>query len=322
NFWQGAEMSRLAHHLLAIYGGKAPHQHGIIVGGTSMPPDADRNNRFRGILQQILDFINNYMLPDVELLAKRYNDYFAIGRSTGNFISCGMFPQLDHATCHYPPGVWLNGALHPFDPALITEDISHSWFSGPTQAKPTSATSKPDKQKAGAYTWLKAPRYANLAVEMGPLGRQWISGEYRNGSSVMDRIVARVLETQKIATWMQEWLQQLVPGQMTYTPFEICATGTGIGLSEAMRGTLGHWVSIVDKKIAAYQIITPTAWLFSPPDAAGNRGPVDQSIVGTVVGDKQDYTEIGRIVRSYDPCFSCSAHLIESDGTVTQHRIC
>ena len=39
----------------------------------------------------------------------------------------------------------------------------------------------------------------------------WVNGDYRNGISVMDRIVARALETQKVADAMDGWLNQLSP---------------------------------------------------------------------------------------------------------------
>jgi hydrogenase large subunit len=323
SYWQGLEMSRLAHKLVAIYGGKAPHQHGIVVGGTSMSPDADRTNRFRGLLTEMQEFINNNMLRDMETVAAKYNDYFKIGLAPENFISYGMFPEQDGKSRRYPSGVSLEGKPMDLDPSLITEDITHAWFKGPsTQEFPTDAPSEPDRNKAGANTWLKAPRYAQKSIEMGPLGRLWISGEYRNGTSTMDRLVARVLETKKIANWMLEWLDELVPGKTTFTPFEIPDSGSGMGLTEAMRGSLGHWISIEHKKIKHYQIITPTAWQFSPKDSSGQRGPVDESIVGTKIKDSEQLKEVGRILRSYDPCFSCSGHLIEPGGNFREFRIC
>lgn len=323
SYWLGVDMSRLAHQLLAIYGGKAPHQHGIIVGGTSMVPDADRNNRFRGLLSSLLRFINEHMLPNTELIATRYNDYFKIGKGPGTFLSYGMFPQQQgRSKLKYPAGVYLNGKYAELDPGLITEDNTFTWFSGSkAQEKPADADSLPDRHKKSGYTWLKAPRYANQVMEMGPLARMWISGDYRNGTSTMDRLIARTLDAKKIATWMLEWLDELAPGQATFTPFEIPDSGSGIGLTEAMRGSLGHWVKIEAKKIAHYQIITPTAWLFSPKDKNGKRGAVDTAIVGTKVKDRDNFSEIGRIVRSFDPCFSCSAHLLEPQGQIDEFRI-
>jgi len=45
------------------------------------------------------------------------------------------------------------------------------------------------------------------------------------------------------------------------------ANGSGVGLTEAPRGALGHWVKVASGKISNYQIITPTCWNASPLDA-------------------------------------------------------
>jgi hydrogenase large subunit len=79
-----------------------------------------------------------------------------------------------------------------------------------------------------------------------------------------------------------------------------------------MRGALGHWLKIKDGKIAHYQIITPTSWKFSPRDNQGQRGPVEQALLGTAVADPENLIEIGRIIRSFDPCFTCAVHMIDA----------
>jgi hydrogenase large subunit len=48
--------------------------------------------------------------------------------------------------------------------------------------------------KAGGYSWVKAPRYGGIPYEVGPLARMGLCGEYRNGISTMDRTLARVLD--------------------------------------------------------------------------------------------------------------------------------
>ncbi|MBC7188634.1 nickel-dependent hydrogenase large subunit, partial [Candidatus Aerophobetes bacterium] len=65
-----------------------------------------------------------------------------------------------------------------------------------------------------------------------------------------------------------------------------------------------------DGKVRRYQIITPTTWNFSPKDSRGTSGPVEQSIVGTMIKDRENPIEIYHIIRSYDPCIFCSVHLI------------
>jgi len=80
------------------------------------------------------------------------------------------------------------------------------------------------------------------------------------------------------------------------------------GLVEAPRGALGHWLSIEDYRIKNYQCVVPTTWNSSPRDAAGRPGPMEQAIEGALVEDCSQPIEIGRIIRSFDPCLGCSVH--------------
>ena len=58
----------------------------------------------------------------------------------------------------------------------------------------------------------------------------------------------------------------------------------------------------------------PTEWNFSPRDALGRRGPVEEALVGTPVADAASLVEVGRVVRSFDPCFTCAVHILDAPG--------
>jgi uptake hydrogenase large subunit len=82
-----------------------------------------------------------------------------------------------------------------------------------------------------------------------------------------------------------------------------------VGLVEAARGSLGHWMSVQNGKIRNYQIIAPTGWNFSPRDAQGVPGPVEQALEGAVLeGLGARAACVQHIVRSFDPCMVCTAH--------------
>jgi hydrogenase large subunit len=86
-------------------------------------------------------------------------------------------------------------------------------------------------------------------------------------------------------------------------------------MTEAARGALGHWITIDDKKkIARYQIVTPTAWNASPTDDLGQKGPMEAALVGTPVGDVANPVEILRVVHSLDPCLACAVHVARPGG--------
>jgi hydrogenase large subunit len=140
----------------------------------------------------------------------------------------------------------------------------------------------------------------------------WVTGEYRNGVSVLDRHLARAHEAQKVANAMMGWLAELDGGDSyddTYDQY----SGDGIGMTEAPRGALGHWVKINDKKISHYQIITPTCWNASPKDSGGNHGPMEQALIGTPIQNPDQPIEALRVIHSYDPCLSCAVHIMKPD---------
>ena len=142
----------------------------------------------------------------------------------------------------------------------------------------------------------------------------WINGDYDNGISVMDRHVARALETKKIAEAMGGWLDELETGQTAYDDYFDQYSGEGAGMSEAPRGALGHWVQIFEGKIAHYQVITPTCWNASPRDDQGVPGPMEQALIGTPIENPDQPIEALRVIHSFDPCLSCAVHIMRPDG--------
>ncbi len=113
---------------------------------------------------------------------------------------------------------------------------------------------------------------------------------------------------------MGGWLKSLTPGAPTVVSFsDVPKQATGMGLNDAERGALGHWVVIDNWKIKIYNAIVPTTWNASPRDDQGQPGPIEQALVGTPVADTNNPIELVRVVRSFDPCLACAIHLITPD---------
>ena len=87
-----------------------------------------------------------------------------------------------------------------------------------------------------------------------------------------------------------------------------------MGLHEAPRGALGHWIVAEGGKVKNYQAIVPTTWNAGPMDGQGQPGPIEQSLIGTRVKDQRNPFELVRIVRSFDPCLSCAVHAVTPKG--------
>lgn len=241
-------------------------------------------------------------------------DLWRLGRATDRFISYGAYVEENGRL--FAPGVWDNG-LAALDPARIAEDTAHGWYV-PTGGAlhPAEGGTVPLAERPEGYSWCKAPRYASQVVETGALARQLIAGHplardmvAQSGGSVAARVVARLLEAARLVPAMERWLAELAPGEPYCVEVHLPADTAGVGLVEAARGALGHWLTVRRGRIHNYQIVAPTTWNFSPRDAAGQPGALEQALAGLpAVADGAQPPAIHHVVRSFDPCMVCTVH--------------
>jgi hydrogenase large subunit len=324
HYLNAMEVRRKIHEMIAIFGGKMPHHQTFVPGGVTEKPTVDKIASYLWRLREIKDFIENRYVPDVLRIADGYKDYSKIGKGYGNLLAYGGFGLDDQGRKKlFKRGRFTNGKIETMDSEKIVEDVRFSWYEPRISGKnPRDSDTFPVPGKSGAYSWLKSPRYDGEPYELGPLARMWVNGDYQKGISVMDRHIARALEAKKIARAMEEWVFQLRPRKEVYTPCKVPKSGQGIGLTEASRGALGHWIKISNSKIERYQIVTPSNWNCSPRDEKGEPGPLEKSLIGTPVADPENPIEVMRIIRSYDPCLSCSVHLIVHGRSLSEFKVC
>ena len=309
-------MRRKAHQMGAILGGRMPCSPVFVGGGETEPVTAGAIADFRALLSELRNFIDTVFIPDVQTVGQIFPEYYAVGKGCGNLLAYGVF-DLDAAGTRklLARGRLTGGQLTTVNTGQIKEYVKYSWYTATSgNRNPAAGVTTPQATKVGAYSWLKAPRYLNQPHEVGALARMWVNGDYQRGISALDRIVARTLETKKVADAMDNWLNELAVGGPVFKGARIPATATGIGLTEAPRGALGHWLQISAGKVGSYQIVTPTAWNASPKDDRGIMGPIEQALVGTPVKDVNQPVEVLRVVHSFDPCLSCAVHLAKPSG--------
>lgn len=241
-------------------------------------------------------------------------DLWHLGRAGDRFMSYGCYSEAKGRLL--PAGIWDRGYL-PLDTAGISEDISHSWYVAAGEPQhPSAGGTLPLADKAGAYSWCKAPRYAGQVVETGALARQLIAGHplvldivKAEGGSVAARVVARLLELALVIPAMERWLSEIDVGKPWCVSAPLPDEASGAGLIEAARGSLGHWLSVKRGLIHSYQIIAPTTWNFSPRDTQGQPGALEQALAGlAAAADEPIPAAIHHVVRSFDPCMVCTVH--------------
>jgi hydrogenase large subunit len=345
------DMRRKSQEMLALFGGKMPHNMGVMPGGVASVPTVDNITSFLWRLKELQEFIDNVYLSDVLAVASVYSDYFEIGRGCGNLLAYGSYEMdgrevdLTVRKRFFKPGTTsTNLNFGELDPAKITEEVKYSWYADSISGRhPSQGDVVLDEEKKGAYSWLKSPRYGKEVFEVGPLARIMVNyvGDHAEVKSlvasalsqadigpdkmfsVMGRNLARALETKLIADAMADWVLELKPGEPAYVSYELPEEATGMGLVGAARGALGHWIEIKEGKIANYQVITPSTWNISPRDDKDQPGPLEQAIIGTKIKDEANPFEIVRIVRSFDPCLACSVHLLSPKGhDLGEFRVC
>ena len=122
------------------------------------------------------------------------------------------------------------------------------------------------------------------------------------------------LEAKLVADAMANWVLELKPGEPVCAHYQVPDESEGMGLTEAPRGAVGHWIKIKDKKIERYQLVVPTTWNASPRDEKGQPGPMEQALQNSTVKDVNNPFELVRVVRSFDPCLACAIHIVNYKG--------
>jgi len=340
NYAEALRIRKVCHEMLSVFGGKMPHQCGIVPGGASDGPSPSKIASFLGRLETVRRFIADRYIPDVLAVAAHYPDHFAIGAGCKRYLTYGDFDQAPSSAPllgrkrYLAPGIYADGKLGKVDVSLITEAVTHSRYEGDGPMFPHHETTVPAPAKKGAYSWLKSPRYNDAVFEVGPLASMLVN--YASGhpdvkaevdaalgaagvgaealSSVLGRHLARALQAKLTANAMVEWLGQLKPGEPNCAEWSIPESGEGCGMTDAPRGAVAHWVKIRGHKVANYQLVVPTTWNASPKDDKGRPGPVEQALIGTRLRDPENPFEVVRIVRSFDPCLACAVHMVTPKG--------
>ncbi|QQE88693.1 nickel-dependent hydrogenase large subunit [Azotobacter chroococcum] len=234
--------------------------------------------------------------------------------------------------------------LHPWD------GVTEPKFELGPNTKGTRTNIK-ELDEAHKYSWIKAPRWRGHAMEVGPLARYIIA--YASGREYVKEQVDRSLAAFNQSTGLNLGLKQFLPSTLGRTlaralecelavdsmlddwqalvgnikagdratanvekwdPSTWPKEAKGVGINEAPRGALGHWIRIKDGKIENYQAIVPTTWNGTPRDHLGNIGAYEAALLNTRMERPDEPVEILRTLHSFDPCLACSTHVMSPDG--------
>jgi len=358
HYLEGLVMQAKAAQISALFGGRMPMTMTSPPGGVTHVPSVDDLKNYLFRIQELQTWIDGTFIGDLYAIAPYYLDQAAVGRGHGNFLAWGVFEDasFDPKKRLLPRGALFAAdfpTLHEAKPEDVMEDTTHGWYRQGKPLNPATGATDPEftaYDTGKQYTWAKAPRLQNRPMEAGALSRMLVAyaagqptakklidealarigypGKPQVLFGVIGRIAARALECKLVADAMHQWgldlIENIKQGKTAvYTEYRIPDKARGIGLWEAPRGALGHWIDVEGKRIKNYQCVVPTTWNVSPRDENGVRGPIEEALVGVKVADAEKPLEVLRVVHSFDPCLACTVHLIHpASNRILNFRVC
>ncbi len=243
----------------------------------------------------------------------------------------------------------IEGISNQYFKENVEESIARAWYDGDWSKHPWDSTTDPkpgEFEDEGRYTWLKAPRFQGKPMQVGPLAQLLVG--YAQGHELtvksvdatlarisavagttvgpnallgtLGRHAARAVRANIMADLTLECTDLLIDN-MVKGDLEIFNPPTfpkgeqrGVGVHEAPRGLLSHWIVIQDGKIKNYQAVVPSTWNAGPRDAEGALGPYEASLIGNPIADPERPLEVLRTVHSFDPCIACAVHMLDPEG--------
>lgn len=236
----------------------------------------------------------------------------------------------------------------PYFEENVKESVKHSYYSGDWTMHPYVEETVPKytNKAENKYSWVKSPSFLNEPAEVGPvasvlamnaaqyapavkytnsmLGQIAAISGTKHGieilSSTMGRHISRSIRAAVVQDAMAKQWESLITNiesgdYTTYNePHFPDGEQRGVGIHEAPRGTLSHWIVIENGKIRNYQCVVPSTWLACPRGTNDEPGYYERCLVGNPVADPKKPLEVLRTIHSFDPCLACAVHMLDPKG--------
>ncbi|OBF93804.1 dehydrogenase [Mycobacterium sp. 852002-51163_SCH5372311] len=284
---RGLALKKAGNRLMEFVGGRAIHPVNVRVGGFYSVPTRLEFKPIAEQLRHALDdalatvkWVSGFEFPDLEL----GHEFLAL-------TAFGQYP-IENGTIARSTGP-------SFEVADFTDHVSESQVPHSTALHATL--------DGGCYLTGPLARFSLNSAALSPIAARaaaqaGLSTECRNP---FRSIVVRAVE---VVYAIEEALRIIEDYQRPSRPFvDVPArAGVGHGVSEAPRGLLYHRYRIDDGLVSAATIIPPTS-----QNQAAIEADLARLVAGNLALDDAALTTLcEKLIRSYDPCISCSAHFL------------
>ncbi len=285
---RGLALKKAGNRLMEFVGGRAIHPVNVRLGGFYSVPTRSDFKPIAEVLRRALEgalatveWVSGFEFPDLEL----DHEFLALAAP-------GRYPIED--------GTIARSAGPSFPVADFTAHVAESQVPYSTALHATL--------DGGRYLTGPLARFSLNSATLSPVAAQaatraGLSAECRNP---FRSIVVRAVE---VVYAIEEALRIIDDYQRPARPFvDVPArAGVGHGVSEAPRGLLYHRYRIgEDGLVSAATIVPPTS-----QNQAAIEADLARLVSGNLSLDDAALTALcEQLIRSYDPCISCSAHFL------------
>ncbi|MFX0108620.1 MAG: nickel-dependent hydrogenase large subunit, partial [Candidatus Hodarchaeota archaeon] len=285
------QMKAFGNKIMRIMGGRMIHGENPILGGFGKLPDKETLIEIQMEAKELLSFA----IDTIDILAElEIPDHME--RDT-QFLCC----KPPHDDYDY------------YGDVLITSDgIEH----------PAEDYKKVIEERVVSHSFAKRSLYKDRPFSVGALARVLLLGDRLGGQArqAYEKLYNERWHRNPLYNNFAQAIEQVFSLESVIDTIDILlemerpevarpnrTSGTGTGAVEAPRGTLIHHYEIKDEKTAYADYITPTAMFLDDIEAFILKGGEELLSRGK---NENIQLQFEMIARSYDPCISCSAHIV------------
>jgi coenzyme F420-reducing hydrogenase alpha subunit len=284
-------MKQVAGQICAVIGGRHTHPITMTVGGfTHLPTEEELHALLRQLdtmgpdIESTVNLIADLVLPDFE----RATEYIALQKDDGYSFFDGFISSSDGGSW---PVEQYQGVVNEFQ-------ISHS-------------TAKHARHRRQSYMVGALARYNLNHEKLNPMAKA--AAERLNLKPICHNpFMITVAQVVEIVHFYEEAIriigQLLELGIQTEGIAQLARlSGEGVGACEAPRGTLYHHYMLRNGTIAEANCVIPTGQNLANIEA-------DMHTLAPKIWDRsrdEITLTLEMLVRAYDPCISCSTHMLE-----------
>lgn len=289
-------LKQLGNELCTAVGGRSIHPITAVVGGFTHEISRDEYLAFAERMEEMLpfalaavDLFNSFEVPDMQgagdALAMFSSDKYAVCDSrVAKFVDAGIQFDADE---------W-NEQIEEYD-------VSHSGALF-ARVRSTGAAYMTSALARINVSWPQLSKNAKVAAAKAGLRPPERNPYLNNVAQAVELVDA----LERCSALCRRLAEDEFEGSSEPVEFEVRA-GRGVGFTEAPRGVLLHDLELdADGRVTHASIITPTSQ--NVANMENDMRMLAELMIQQGADEPTIKLEVEKLVRSYDPCLSCSVH--------------